>query len=160
LAARPALRRHGGFLINARSSNNEQTFRAIARDNDLALLTALQDRLKGVVEAKVAPGLVLAVTSNAGSLQHRLDVFVKCQILCIGGGRQLADINPADVPLIMLLRGRRQAGERESKNEKCGATLHISSANAERASLRLQEPNWIDIPARWSDGARMNRLIE
>jgi hypothetical protein len=47
--------------------------------------------------------LLLAVTSNAGRLEERLNVFVESDALVSGGSRQFGNINFCDVPFIYLL---------------------------------------------------------
>jgi hypothetical protein len=69
-------------------------------------------------------GLVLPVARHARSLEDRLYVLVKGQVLLAGGGGQFADIDPADVPLVVL-RKSRQSGHGHSKQYRCGGSVHI-----------------------------------
>jgi len=109
--ARFALRRHGDLVIDARGGCDQQTLLALARHNHLAVVTALEGARKAV-ELEAGFGLLFSVASDAGRLEKRLDILVIGQALLIGGGRQLADIDFADVPFV--LRGSRQGGHGNS----------------------------------------------
>jgi hypothetical protein len=78
-------------------------------------------------------GPSLSVARHARSLEQRFYVLVKGQALLIGGGRQFADINSADVPLVLsgrlVLSRSRQRGHGKSKQNNGGVTIHIMWRN-------------------------------
>jgi hypothetical protein len=69
-------------------------------------------------------GLVLPVARHARSLEEGLNVLGKSQVLLIGGRGQFADIDSADVPLVVL-RQSRQSDHGHSKQYRCGGSVHI-----------------------------------
>jgi hypothetical protein len=106
-----------------RSGNYKQALLAIARNNHLALVAAFERAIEALKQQAVF-GLVLPVARQARSLEERLNVLVKGQVLLIGGRGQFADIYPADVPMVVL-RHSRQSGQGHSKQYRCGGSVHI-----------------------------------
>jgi hypothetical protein len=69
------------------------------------------------VQAQTSVRSLFAVTSEAGDLEERLNVFVVGEALLSGSGGELGNINFADVPIIHLLLSQERRGcESEPKN--------------------------------------------
>jgi hypothetical protein len=96
-----------------RGGHDEQTLLAVAGYDHLAVVTAFEHAFEGV-KFQAVLGFVVSMARQAGSLEERLDVFIKGQLLFIGGRGQLADIDSADVPLVVL-RQDRQGGDGHAK---------------------------------------------
>jgi len=86
-----ALGRHRRLLIESRDGEQERAFRALAREDDLAVFTAFQHRLKAV-QAQVMARSLLAMAPEAGSLEKGSDVFRIGDILFVGRRREFGEV--------------------------------------------------------------------
>jgi hypothetical protein len=96
------LGRHGNVVVDSRGGGHQQTFRAIARNDHLSVASAFKNTLE-TIQPQTAARFHLAVTSDAGGIEERLDIFVKRHAGLRSGGRQFGNIHFADVPMVYLL---------------------------------------------------------
>jgi hypothetical protein len=80
-----AFGRHGGLVIDSRGGNHQQALLAVAGNNHLALVTAFEHSIE-VIQLEAVFRLALPMARHARSLEERLNVFGKGQVLLIGGG--------------------------------------------------------------------------
>jgi hypothetical protein len=77
----------------------EQTLLAVTRHDDFAVFTPFEEAFE-VVQAQISFWPLLAMTTNAGSLEQRLDVFRVREILLGGRWRQFAEVQFAEIKFI------------------------------------------------------------
>jgi hypothetical protein len=132
-AARTALGRHRNFVIDLRGGGNEQTVGAVAGDDHFSVLSAFEDAFESV-QAQILPGPLLSVTTHAGSLEKWQNIFVKREALLIRNGRKFADIDFADVPVVLrrILGGGRKSSQQQSESGQsdCRSHIHIAKTIA------------------------------
>lgn len=90
------------------------------------------------VQAQAAVWFLLAVTSDAGCLEERLNVFVESDALVGGGGRELGDIDLADVPVIDLFLGQERKGRKSKRKNKCAFHFYLSFGDSILKSFGMQ----------------------
>jgi hypothetical protein len=91
-----------------RGGYQKQALLAVAGNNHLAIVTAFEHGVE-VVQLQAVFRLVFPVARQARSLEERLNVLVKGQVLLVGGRGKFADINAADVPLVVLRKSRQSS---------------------------------------------------
>ena len=108
--------RHRRFRINLRSGNHDQTFRAVTGSDHFTRFAAPEHAFE-TVELKPAFGPVTAVATDAGCLQHGLNVRSEGHASFRRSGRQFADVH---------VGGERRAAGENSGDEQCGSIYHAS----------------------------------
>lgn len=108
---RPAFGRHGRFIVDPRSRNDQQAPLAVSGNDHLAVLAAFQRPLQSI-QTKAALWPFLSVAAQAAILQQRADVPSVSDSLLVRRGRQLAQIQFAPIHFI---RPQYRAGGRYSK---------------------------------------------
>jgi hypothetical protein len=109
-----------------RGRRHEQTIRAVTGNDHLSVLSAFQDAIEGV-QSQILSRPLFAVATHAGGLEKGENILVKRNALLIRSGRKFADINLADVPIVLrrtLSRGRK-SGQQQSESGQSDGMFHF-----------------------------------
>jgi hypothetical protein len=80
------------LLIQSRHRNHEGALRALARDDDFAVLAAFENGIQAV-QAQAALLPLISVAAEARGLKDGANVLGIGEALLFGGGREFADID-------------------------------------------------------------------
>jgi hypothetical protein len=116
-----ALGRHGDFVIELRDGGNEQTFFAVARHDNLAVLTPFERGFEAI-QSHLTLLPLFTVAAKARRFQDGADVLRVGNTFLFGGGRQFAEIKFTEVPLVITLDW--QMDQREPDQNQCGFCFH------------------------------------
>ncbi len=90
---------HGHIVVDLSGRRDQQNLLAITGNHDFAILAAFERGIEAV-QPQIALCPFLSVTSKTRGLQERANVFRVSKVLFVGGGREFAEVQLGDVPLV------------------------------------------------------------
>ena len=129
-----ALGRHGDVIFHLSHRDYQAACPAIAWHHDFAVLATCKEPFQAIHPQVTSP-LSGAVATNAGSLKNRANVIGKSDALFVGHGRQFAEVELVDVPLVLGFKRIAEQGHAKQNNWICTfhyGHLYLNSAQIAR----------------------------